>query len=450
MPAQPWKRTWSPTPVVAMEERGGPGGTVYARWWQPRGVRGKWIRRSSGLRLRDAGDEGVSPEEERRALELGARMHAALRAGRDPAMELRAGRPLGEVLDLYLRTETPGLSGRHRRDLERAAGVIAEVLGAETQWSAITATSARTLWRAVAAGSAAGRGERWALRVAELLFRVGAWATLQGEVGSGFSAPAAWRRALAADWARIARKGQASPAVGRPRYSEDEAVRLWARLDDADPRLRLVVQVGAPGLRLVQVARVLRSDLRLALGVGEHGLGRLHVRGTRGKPGVTVDLDAAARRAVDDALTGLLAEREAAYRAGTIGDYALIPGGRLVGDCAPLGRDPLRPISVSTLRTLHRAWERSADVDPRGLRALRRLGADLAAGEAEAGTTPEAMDHLGGWAVGSRTRERVYRDAADLRARAEAERLRARIRARLRVPHACAQRAQGPALPRSG
>lgn len=446
-----WKRAWRPTPVLTLEERGGPGGVVYARWWVPgAGRAGRWTQRSTGLRIRHAGAHDPLPAAEHQVLDLGARMHAALSAGRDPMAVLEGRLRLGDVMDAYLRSETDGLSLRHRRDLERAGRVITGLLGADTPWDSLTPSSVRTLWRAMAEHSRGGRGERWAIRVAELLWRVGAWWSLeQGRSERrGLAAPTGWRLLLHTDWARIGRRGKEAPLPHRPRYTEEEARRLWACLETADPRLRLAVELGAPGPRLTHLARIRRSDLQVELGVGVHGLGRVRLRGGRGKAGVIVDLDRSARRALDDALTGLLAEREAAYRSGRLRDYAIVPGGRLRDGVAPIGTDPLTAISMTTLRTLYEAWERSADVPSRGLRASRRLGVDMGALDGQ--TSSDVQDHLGGWVVGSGTRQRVYRDGADVRARAEAERLRARIRARLRAPSTSTERRKRDSEDRAG
>lgn len=433
MEATVWRRTWYPSPVLVLEERGGPGGVVYARWWVTRpGGQGRWRRLSTGLRVRPAGAQPVAPERERRVLELGERMHGALRAGRDVTAESCAGRAVRDVLDAYLRTEARGLSQRYRADLERAAEALADLLGLHTPWAALTPASGRSVWVGLAEGSD-GAGERWAVRVVELLWRAGAWAALRGLTAgqAALSPPRGWRRALAADWARLARAGGEAPAAARERYTEDEARRLWAALPFADPRLRLAVELGAPALRLGQVVRVRRSDLDLKLGLGVQGMGRVRVRGARGKAGTSVDLDLSARRAVDEALCGLLAERERAYRAGVLQDYALVPGGRLVDGVAPVAAEPLRPLSPSALRVLYGAWERAAGVShtpSRGWHGLRRLATDLAAADCQ---DADVLDRVGGWAPGSAARSRVYRDHADRRAHEAAEVLRAQVRARV-------------------
>jgi len=426
-----WRRTWRPSPVLVIEERVDAGRVLYARWWAPgEGGRGRWRRRSSGLRLRAHASGAVDPAVEREALALGERMHRALLEGREPELGLSGRRSLAHVLDAYLRGETPGLSPRHRQDLVRAARAVTDVLGGATPWSSLTPASGRALWRALAERSRDGRGESWAIRVVELLWRVAAWAAMDEELGRGaaLAAPAGWRRSLRADWARIARRGREAPPPRRPRYTEEEAERLWAHLADAAPQLELLVELAAPALRLGQASGVMRSALDLRLGRGVHGLGVVHLPGARGKRGASVALDGEARRAVERALATWLVERERAYRVGEIGDYALIPG-KLVAGRAPLGPDVGRPLARTTLRTLYAAWERAAGVEHRGLHAWRRLAADMSAEETQ---DPTVRDHVGAWVPGSGVRERVYRDGEDARAREAAERVRARIRARLR------------------
>jgi hypothetical protein len=423
-----WKRVLDRDPTLILEERADRQGQVYARWWSIDAQ--AWRRRASGMHVRSPGDE-VDPVREAAVVAWGVGLHAQIQNG----VGRSRGPSVREVLDRYLDSELTGAARRYRQDVERAAKVIEEVLGASTPWARVTAASAAEVWRALARRSPDGGGRRWAVRVAELLWRVGGWVELQGHTltGTGPRAPHFWRGALMRDWVRYS--GFEPEPATRPRYTPDELHALWSALDGADVRLRLALELAGPELRLGQVARARRSDVDLTLGVGVHALGTLRVRGRGAKGGLLISLDRHARRVLEAAiLEGHLAGLEIALRGGEIADYFLVPGGALVGGRASVASGAEHPIAASTLRRLVQAWERQSDVESRagrGWHALRRAAVDAAV---ELHDDPDVLDRLGGWSPGSGVRTRVYRDRRDERVAAEAEHVRSQLRASFRGP----------------
>ena len=108
------------------------------------------------------------------------------------------------------------------------------------------------------------------------------------------------------------------------------------------------------------------------------GVFEVEPRGT--KPGIQVNLDVQPRAETDAAITdGYLAELEAGYRAGSISDYWLLPGGRLV-----LGRAPTDVQVPMDDRTLNDLWAQLeelagvAHVHGRGHYGYRRVATDIA------------------------------------------------------------------------
>ena len=422
-----WKRTVGARPTLILEEREDRGLQVYARWWCP--VTQAWRRRATGLTVRPALGADVDPTLEMEAVAVGVRLYAEVQAAGASAAATRA--TIREVLDTYLESETEGLSHRYRQDLRRAAALIEEALGVSTPWARVTTAKVAEIWRGLAQRSSDGRGRRWAVRVAEVAWRVGAWAELQGlaVAGGGLRPPHGWRGLVARDFRRLAGVEPQEPA--RPRYSHAELRMLWDVLDQADPRLRLaVVGLGGGELRLGQVARTRRSNLDLTLGRGVHGLGTVRVLGRGRKQGVEVSLDAPARRAVEEALVeGFLSILEGAYREGAIDDYPLVPGGPMSDGKVPLAPASTRPISPSTLRRMYRAWERMAGVptkEGRGWHAYRRAAVDAAV---DLHGDPEVLARVGAWSAHSDVRARIYRARSDERVAVEAEKVRARLRA---------------------
>jgi integrase len=215
-------------------------------------------------------------------------------------------------------------------------------------------------------------------------------------------------------------------AVARPRHEVDEVAALFAALPQADPRLRLLVELAAE-LRAGQALRALRSDLALGK-VGGFQLGRFTVHGAGKKHGEVVDLHPELRALVDDVLSsGYLAEAEAAFQRGEVEDYFLFPAGKLKGGSVPLERATASHMSYQAMRDLFEDLERIAGVEHqrgRSFYGLRRQATDLAP---EFEQDARVLNSISGHAD-SATREQVYQDKENERVRARAAKTRRSMR----------------------
>ena len=434
-----WSHTYRPSPILVVEERPDRGGRVYARWWRVRpGRRGYWSRRVLGAAIREPDTGRILPDAERRALRLGAELHAALQEGRDPGSVVLARGPALGLHDGFARYLDVGsgafaVDSRHRRALVRMATRIEGLLGAGLPWAALGPDAAERVWRALAAKSRAGEGRSGAEQAVRLLLAAAAWLRVRGLIpaAAGPTPVPRWRHRLALEWEQLT--GVRPGAPRRPRYTAEEARALLrsAELPGTDPRARLAILLAGPELRINQfVQRVRRSDVDLSLGCGL-GFGTILLRGQGTKRGVLVAMDAAGRGALEAALTeGHLADLEAAYRRQGE-DYPLFPGGRPVQGRYPSGRDALRAMSPTTFRSAYQALEAVAGVihrPGRGAHGLRRTAAQVAA---EQCAETSLLDALGGW-QGRGVRERCYLDADAESVVRRTHQLRARVRAELR------------------
>lgn len=149
------------------------------------------------------------------------------------------------------------------------------------------------------------------------------------EAGTGLPAPR-WKAAMKEEWVEIS--GKPIPEPNRPRYSDEETIKLWKALHRADPRLAMMMEEGAE-LRLGQVRRAFRSNMfaydeRLEDGsVVHHAIGGVNVIGRGKKRGGKVLFTPKQRAYVTEQMTtGYLSELERAFQAGEISDYRLTPG----------------------------------------------------------------------------------------------------------------------------
>jgi integrase len=214
----------------------------------------------------------------------------------------------------------------------------------------------------------------------------------------------------------------------------DEVAALFAALPQADPRLRLLVELAAE-LRAGQAVRARRTDLTLEA-VGGYEVGRFIVYGAGKKRGETVDLHPELRTLVDEVLsTGYLAEAEAAFQRGEVEDYFLFPAGKLKGGSVPLGRATAAHASYQAMRDLFEDLERIAGVEHRRGRSfygLRRQATDLAPDFSQ---DARVLNSISGHAD-SATREQVYQDKENERVRARAAKTRRSMRQYLMDPKA--------------
>jgi hypothetical protein len=420
-----------PALLIAFE-RADRGNVIYSRVWD-----GKKYSQKKALHpsIRDAQGK-IIPAREISAQQLAVRRHTEVLAGVE-AEESRGG-PLtvaGGFRHLLHRKEGKYPSeGAHRKEVERAARTIRQVIGADRRFDEIRHRDYRALWRHVAHEHRKDRG-KWGFRTAEIFCGVlqsaARWLQREGYIEPGDAVPApGWKQEMRTEWEQILGAPIGNPE--KPRYTEAESAKLWSHRAKADPRVRLALEIGAE-LRLGQVARVKRSDILPHRG---HRIGIVRVHGRGKKRGEMIVLTMAQRHALTAALLwGYLAEPEAAFRAGEIEDYFLIGGGRLHGDTDHRGRPVKRlrtagAVSPITRRALGRQWEeleRIAGVDHVAGRlwyGVRRLQADKA--DQLEGVSDRAKNRMGGWLKTS-TRE-GYLEGVKLEDAEEAARARRRIR----------------------
>jgi integrase len=307
----------------------------------------------------------------------------------------------------------------HGKEIKRSLDFAMSVWGAEKPWTAVTRADWRLLWRRrMATLQAAGkRGNRMAEVVVQRLVTMAEWLVDEGHVLRVEKPERKWKEAIAADYIRMT---GADPVVHRPRHSLEEMRQLLAASQQADPRFRLLLVLGAE-LRLGQVARCRRSDLNLDEWT-------LTVRGRGKKQGTVVHLTAVQRAEVQQALAGYLQrlDRECV-------DYPLFPQGQMPGGRkgAPVA-DPDRhgfakPVGRRWILAQFRACETRAGiphVEGRGAYGVKRAAVD---GVKREKISREALKEFGGWAD-TQIPDMVYADAQAEYARAEAALLRARIR----------------------
>jgi hypothetical protein len=477
-----WKFTIAAMPRLTMyEEVGKAGAIVWGRWWDPRrGKSGAPVTKSTGLSIRfpvghrRAGQ--IWPEREQEVLKLAHAWHDDLRSGRSPGGRPallsgsedaeRSERTIREGFRLYLDLENgryPAADDPSRGDIARAAEDIFAALGGDTTWTGrVPITAAQSIWRHIqrrfqeknerdrkqAANNRRNNtrkdqgaeivtdGATWAMRTCQHFFACAKWLGSRGHIPAGAcDRPDDWMEEFKRDWRKLTDRDLDAEREG-PRFSPEEAGKLLDAITDdrVDPRLRINIYFGGDSLRAGQVRRSMRSHLDLGH-VGEFGFGRLRVPGKGRKKGSTVDLDPRVRAQIDYEMdAGYLRELEAAYQAGTIKEYALMPQGRFVQGATPVrpNRRYLLPISRRTLLDYFHKLEEIASVSHvpgRGWYGLRRLWTDL--GE-EHVKSSRGRELLSGHSRGSKVPEQVYRTKEDEAAIREAARGRAMIREALR------------------
>lgn len=383
-----WSYTVGEVPVeLTALERPDRGNAIYTRIWDGHKYKAKKRLRDP---IRDSRGK-IDP-----ALELEAQQAAIARqkqavAGEEPKGPLTVRLGFRKLLDS--REGKFATDTAWKKNIEAYAKLIDGQVG-DVLCSELRHKHYRTLWRHFAHRKL--EQQKGGLRITEkvlgALRSLITWLQTESLLEQGVGLPAPhWGQTLRKEWAEITNKP--IPALNKPRYSEDEQKKLWGNLEKADPRIALVMEIGAE-LRLGQVARCRRSDLL------EHDgreVGAIQVHGKGKKMGALVVFTEAQRDAVMTALSsGYLCDLEAAYQAGKLTDYQLITGGRL-----KKGRAQVKNADTPwDTRRMNRAWlqfETAAEVEHVKSRAwygTRRLQTDLAE---DVTSDARALNLLGGW-----------------------------------------------------
>lgn len=303
--------------------------------------------------------------------------------------------------------------------------IAGDLIGNATPMSELRHSHYRQLWRSMAREHATSGtyGLRYAEQVVGSVRSAVVWLQQEEIIGPDYGLPAVgWKAQLRKDWGEITSVPvDVKPA--RPRYTEKELAKLLGALDKADPRLALLVCVGAP-LRLGQVVRLRRSDVR---GIRYGGL---HVAGRGKKKGATPRLTMRERHALTKAMaTGYLSEVEALYRAKKIKDFNLFAGGKLAAGKLQKKNAQRAPLKGNSLNQIWRKLETLAGVAHMPGRAAYGARRKLADMVDKLAISPGAKNAVGGWTK-TLTRE-VYLEAENEDTTNEARGARAAVMAQL-------------------
>ena len=224
----------------------------------------------------------------------------------------------------------------------------------------------------------------------DAIYSVAAWLREEQHIPPDAARPPQeWRKALKEKWAQRTGTWRSRPYCRR--HTADEYRRISAAIGDprVDPRIPVAIELAAE-CRTGQVLRCTRGMLTLPevtpndyKSAPPGGLGQVEIPGAWKKHGEVVVLTPEQRRAIDDALGGYLANYEAAWRAGQIGDY-LFPGlkMRMLDGTARRWtrkvRPNAKPFSRDGARVAFKELEAIAGVqyvEGRGWHGLRRIAA---------------------------------------------------------------------------
>jgi len=400
--------------VTAMElpER---GHVVYLRWRE----HNNWKKQSLKESCRTASGRLIQAVCDRAKAE--ARAKAQERAALLSAGPVPAVLTVGATTALVFSQSTGRWSRQtaHGREVARALALAVAHWGSEKSWQTLTRADWRSLWRwRLAQLRAAGHaGFRGAELVVQRRATVADWLVEEGHVLRIQAPEREWRLRLAEDFALAAGD---TPEAHRPRHTVEEMRRILEAAQHGDPRFALLLTLGAE-LRLGQVVRCRRGDLHLEEGT-------LTVRGRGKKRGVTVQLTAGQREAVQEALTGYLRDLEAECP-----DYALFPAGQMPGGrkgaprAVPDRHGQAKPVNRRWILAQFRQAEARAGVphlEGRGAYGLRRAAVD---GVKALGISREGLQAHGGW-QDTQIPDRIYAEQEQRYAREEAAKLRAVLR----------------------
>jgi hypothetical protein len=198
-----------------------------------------------------------------------------------------------------------------------------------------------------------------------------------------------WVEKMKKDWEQITKRAPESSKrdVDILRFSEKQLRDFMKALEEADRRLKLLVELGME-VRLGQVRCTMRSGLNLD--IAPYGL--LKTFGFGKKKGTESLLTREQRTLIDyERKYGYLKQYEALYEQRILTDYPLFYGGSLNAEPNPLRR--IKPITESGLRRLFNMIEKAAGISHlrgRGWYGIRRAASDLSKSVAK--TLPDSSD----------------------------------------------------------
>lgn len=311
-----WKYSVGDVPLqLQAYERAERAFGIYTRVWtgkQPYREKNKFLCDT----IRDYTNK-IVPAKQLEAQKLANARQEALSAGIED--EPTGPLTLPAAFRLYLHRDGKFASNTTwKQDVTRYSATICAELGAGVLASTIKHAHYRKLWRRLAESD---RGFATTEKIVGVLRSLIAWLQQEGyiEAGTGLPAPR-WKSAMREEYAEITKAAVPEPA--KPRYTREQSAKMWAAMPKADPRIHLAGEIGAE-LRLGQVPRSRRSDV---LPHGGHAIGAVVVHGKGKKHGAVVVLTDEQRAVLTHYLTdGYLRELEAAYQAGKIKDYYLLP-----------------------------------------------------------------------------------------------------------------------------
>ena len=386
-PTNTWEEKIGSRPTVTVYERQDRGLAVYARWPVGKSYRKRALSVGS---IRD-GAGNIDPELKEIAFQEAVELRAQIVAG-DTDPTVGTGSPeetppkpltLKEGFDIFLDPVCGHFvtDSQHAKDSERNVETIQRILGLDLLWNDVTRATYRKLWRTLAREhrTDGSHGFNSAKKIC-ITFQTAAGFLGDEHLSPGTAMPMPkWQPKFRHDWLKITDQRESDLTPGRPRHSPEEAGRIFQVLPEADPRIRLAVDLGVAD-RLGQLLRCNRTDLSLDDPIYPSGC--LTIPGRGKKSGGTNALTEAQRDRVERDLTeGHLSLLEAAFQAGVISDYTLFPQGRLSKGKFKVTAAAKPPMHKTTLLKLFRDLEALAGVESkpgRGWYGLRRVFADLA------------------------------------------------------------------------
>ncbi len=414
---------------VRVFELGDRGGVLYLRWNDfSSGVRrpkhlslGKVLRTADGKIVRDT---------ERWAKAQAQLKHEALIKGEQEAAGESALLTIGEAAKRVTDPKTGKYphASQHRAETERALKYATTVWGADRAWNTIRRADIRQLGRA-RVDDLLGRGKT-GLRGAELtvqrVLTVAQWLRDEELIDEGACvAQKRWKDELRQYWLDASKKPELA-RPWRPRYSIGEFRKILKAAWKTDPRLGLLLELGAEQ-RLGQVARIHRSMIsKYADEV------RIPSRGQ--KKGAVLKLTKGQQDAlIAQLMEGYLVQLEAARERGDIKDYPIFPAGQMPGgrSGSPIatierhaGAGSMDRRTIVELFTKAETAAGVPHVPGRGAYGLRRVAVDEAK---KLGISRDGMREHGGW-TDNQMPDTVYADQEAEGFREEARDVRASIR----------------------